>query len=221
MRKTKIVLQTTILSMIVLFLFSCNPLENTTQSNSLLIVVQILGTDFEGQAANYLQSDVLREGQTGGYVVADTARATLRAELLNPSPEAESSIYDGIYVTRYVVSYIRSDGRNTPGVDVPHSFEGSMHVWLQIGQEEEVSFIIVREVAKMEPPLLDLHDAREEGVLQVTAQIDFYGHDTVNNQVKATSNLAIYFANYMEAGPTPEPEPEPEPTLAETLQVAQ
>lgn len=200
MKKTKFVLQIAVLSIVAIFLFSCNPIENTTRSNSLLIVVKVLGTDFEGQPADYLQSDVVMiDSQTGmGYVTADSALATLRAELLNPSPDAESSLYNGIYVTRYVVTYTRTDGRNNPGVDVPHSFEASTQSWIQIGEEEEIAFIIVREVAKMEPPLLDLHEAREEGVLQVTAQIDFYGHDTANNQIKATGYLAIYFANYMD-----------------------
>jgi hypothetical protein len=200
MKKTKFALQITVLSIVAIFLFSCNPIENTTRSNSLLIVVKILGKDFEGQPADYLQSDVLMiDSQTGqGYVIADSAVATLRAELLDPNTDAESSLYNGIYVTRYVVTYTRTDGRNTPGVDVPYSFEASTQSWIQIGEEEEIAFIIVREVAKMEPPLLDLHEAREEGVLQVTAQIDFYGHDTANNQIKATGYLAIYFANYMD-----------------------
>jgi len=198
MRKTKIALQVTVLSIVVFFFFSCNPIENTTRSSSLLVVVKIMGHDFEGTTADYLQSDVLRMSGGQGYVTADSANATLRAELLNPNTDAESSLYNGVYVTRYVVSYTRTDGRNNPGVDVPHSFEASMQSWIQIGEEAEIAFIIVREVAKMEPPLFDLHEAREEGVLQVTAQIDFYGHDIANNQVKATGYLAIYFANYMD-----------------------
>jgi hypothetical protein len=196
MRRTKFALEITVLFIVVFFLFSCNPIENTTRSNSLLIVQKIRGQDFEGQPADYLQSDVLKEDQPGGYVVADSATATLKAELLNPNTDVESSLYNSVYVTRYVVTYTRTDGRNTPGVDVPHSFEGSLQAWIQIGEEEEIGFIIVREVAKVEPPLLDLHDAREEGVLQVTAQVDFYGHDTVNRQVKATGTIAIFFANY-------------------------
>ena len=197
MKKTKFALQVTALTIVVFFLLSCNPIENTTRSNSLLIVVKIMGYDFQGNSANYLQSDVLKEDQ-GAYVVADSATATLRAELLDPTAGAASSLYNGIYVTRYVVSYIRSDGKNTPGVDVPHSFEGAMQAWIGIGDEQDIGFIIVREVAKAEPPLLDLHDAREEGVLQVTAQVDFYGHDTVNRQIKATGHLTIFFANYMD-----------------------
>lgn len=198
MKKTKFALQITVLSIVAIFLFSCNPIENTSRSNSLLIVVKITGYDFEGTAADYLQSDVLEESGGSAYVTADSAVVSLRAELLDPNPDAESSLYNGIFVTRYVVTYTRSDGRNTPGVDVPHSFEGAMQSWIQIGQEQEVGFIIVREVAKAEPPLLDLHEAREEGVLQVTAQVDFYGYDTVNRQVKATGYLAIFFANYID-----------------------
>ena len=59
-----------------------------------------------------------------------------------------------------------------------------------------IAFIIVREVAKLEPPLINLVEGTEEGVLQVTAKVDFYGQDMTNNVVKATGYLNIFFANY-------------------------
>jgi hypothetical protein len=53
-------------------------------------------------------------------------------------------------------------------------------------------------VAKLEPPLIALADGRAEGVLTCVAKIDFYGHDMINNKVKATGYLTIYFANYVD-----------------------
>jgi len=40
-----------------------------------------------------------------------------------------------------------------------------------------VTFILVREIAKQEPPLLNLKDALPATGLYVTAKIDFYGHE--------------------------------------------
>ncbi|OGD39534.1 MAG: hypothetical protein A2V45_07390 [Candidatus Aminicenantes bacterium RBG_19FT_COMBO_58_17] len=176
-----------------LALYSCNPIEDDSRSASMLLVDNVLGTDAEGKSGNYLQSDVVL---SSGTIKADTATATLRAETLDPDPLLGTSPYNDLVVTRYLVSYTRTDGRNVPGVDVPYPFEGSMSTVVKAGSTASVSFIIVREVAKLEPPLLRLVDLGAEVVLACTAKVEFYGHDTTNRTVKATGYLTIYFANY-------------------------
>jgi hypothetical protein len=69
---------------------------------------------------------------------------------------------------------------------------------VEVGQSVEISFIVVRAAAKLEPPLLNLAEGRAEGTLNVTAKIDFYGHDLANRKVKATGYLTIVFANYID-----------------------
>jgi len=179
---------------------SCNPIEDETQSATMLIVNNITGYDIEGNEANFLQSDVLKVDETTGntYVTADKAKATLSAQLLQPNAPLGASQYNSILVTRYVVSYIRTDGKSTEGVDVPYSFEGSLSTLVEVGQSVEISFIVVRAAAKLEPPLLNLAEGRAEGTLNVTAKIDFYGHDLANRKVKATGYLTIVFANYID-----------------------
>jgi hypothetical protein len=103
---------------------------------------------------------------------------------------------NNIVVTRYVVTYSRSDGLNAEGVDVPYTFEGSLTAQVAIGSTINATFIIVREVAKNEPPLVDLVFGTEEGVLQTTARVDFYGHDQAGRKIQATGYLTIFFANY-------------------------
>ncbi|UCC39135.1 MAG: hypothetical protein JSV96_15215 [Candidatus Aminicenantes bacterium] len=198
MKKAKNPLKITAILSCIFLLFSCNPLENETESDSLLVVQNITGTDIDGNVVNYLQSDVQRlDEQTGQpYITADSASAALKVSLLDPSPIAEASQYNSITINRYVVSYSRSDGHNTPGVDIPYSFEGSLSVLIDVGSTATIAFIIVREVAKIEPPLINLVSGTEEGVLQVTAKVDFYGQDLANNKVKATGYLNIFFANY-------------------------
>ncbi|MGB8953666.1 MAG: hypothetical protein WCC06_13510 [Candidatus Aminicenantales bacterium] len=182
-----------------LFLAACNPLENTSRSNTLLIVEKIMGKDSQGNSVNYLQSDVaIYDVATQTYSVqADSAKATLSAKLIDPTPTALASQYNDLIINRYVVTFTRSDGKNAPGTDVPYSFEGSLSVLLEAGgTAQDVSFIIVREAAKQEAPLVNLINAYPGDVLQVTAQIDFYGKDMTNHVVKATGYLTIFFANY-------------------------
>ena len=176
-----------------LALYSCNPIEDDSRSASMLLVDNVLGTDAEGKSGNFLQSDVVL---TSGSIKADSATATLRAETLDPDPLLGTSPYNDLVVTRYLVSYTRTDGRNSPGIDVPYPFEGSMSTVVKAGSTASVSFVIVREVAKMEPPLIRLVDIGAEQVLTCTAKVEFYGHDVTNRTVKATGYLTIYFANY-------------------------
>jgi hypothetical protein len=193
MNKQKILFKTTILLALLVVFISCNPLENETLSNSMLVILSLTGQDISGNTTNFLQSDVLTSENT---VTADTATVTLKAQMLSPDPISGTSQYNNVMVTHYVVTYFRSDGKNIEGVDIPYSFEGHMSSLVEIDGIAELSFVLVREVAKLEPPLIKLHEGRAEGVLQLSAKVDFYGHDLANNVVKSTGYLSIYFANY-------------------------
>lgn len=197
-RLLKHVLEAVSLIAVSFFLAACNPIENKTQSASLLVVESIMGSDIDGIDADFLQSDVvLTDSVTRAQSWrADSANVTLSASTLDPDPLFGTSQYNDIQVTRYVVTYIRSDGKNIQGLDVPYSFEGGLSVLVRIGQLANVGFVIVREVAKQEAPLLSLYQANQGDVLNVTARVDFYGHDLANKKVKATGFLPIYFANY-------------------------
>ena len=199
----KILISRTVLavaaSVLVLALSACNPLEKETDSMSFLKILSLKGNDSEGQAGNFIDSDVLYEDpDTGaGSIFADVATVTLTASMLDPDPLMGVSPYADIELTGYTVTYVRSDGKNTPGVDVPYPIDGSLTGLVQIGSQGSFNFVIVREVAKNEPPLLDLLQAttRAEG-LTVTAQVDIFGHDLAGAQVKAAGTISITFANF-------------------------
>jgi len=200
MEKANQALKITVILTMILFLFSCNSVVKKTQSDSMLIVSSITGKDIEDNDVNFLQSDVVSvDPDTGAlYITADSAKATLTAKSLEPEPALGTSTYSNILVTSYSVTYTRSDGKNREGIDVPYSFSGSISALVEIDASAEVSFIIVRESAKLEPPLINLRDGRGEGPLTIQAKIDFYGHDVANHQVKATGYLTIFFANYID-----------------------
>jgi hypothetical protein len=194
MRNLKKTLSISLLLTAAFLLNSCNPIEDDPKSSSLLIIESILGQDSSGAEANYLQSDVLKEDS----VFADIAIANFRASTLDPVPLLGASQYNDVMLTRYTVSYSRTDGKNAPGVDVPYAFEGSLSALVKVGSTTSIGFVVVREVAKLELPLVRLVDGGTEGVLTCTAKIDFYGHDLTNNTVKATGYLTIHFANYVD-----------------------
>jgi hypothetical protein len=199
MRKMKNWLKILVIVPAFFLLFSCNPIEDDSRSDSVLLVVRITGTDIEDNEVDFLQSDVVAiNPDTGaGTVAADAAKVTFSAESLAPEPLLGTSYYSDIYVTHYVVTYSRSDGKNQEGIDIPYSFDGSLSARVQIGSPAEVVFVVVRAVSKLEPPLINLTAGRGEGELKVTARIDFYGNDTPGNKVKATGYLTIFFANYI------------------------
>ena len=184
----------------ILMLSGCNPLEDDSKSSSFIIVESVAGKDAAGKAASFLQSDVVL---TNSIVTADVATATLRASLLDPAPILKPGQFNDIMLDRYIVSYSRVDGKNRQGVDVPYSFEGALTQLLKIGTSTSISFVVVREVAKLESPLIDLAQNRAEGVIETTAKIEFYGHDLAENKVKATGYLTIFFANYADSTTAP------------------
>lgn len=199
MKKLKTLLKILAVLPVILIAISCNPVSDDSRSGSMLIVESLTGTDMEGNEASFLQSDVIfqdPDDPTKSTIYSDSASASFRARLVDPASLTGPSYYNDITVTRYIVSYWRADGRNAEGVDVPYSFEGYLSVNIPIDSRIEIPFVIVREVAKLEPPLVGLHEWRDAGVIEVRAKVEFYGQDQTGRTVKATGYLTIFFANY-------------------------
>ncbi|MGB9004871.1 MAG: hypothetical protein WCB96_04010 [Candidatus Aminicenantales bacterium] len=196
MKIAGLILKASLILAAAFLLLSCNALEKNTQSASMLVINSLRGTNLKGEAADYLQSDVLIEDATTGAqtITADSAIVNVTATLLEPTPSLPTSVYNDIQLERYVVTFSQPNGNKVEGRDVPYSFEGRLSALVKVGTDLDVGFIIVREVAKIEPPLIDLRDYSD--ILQVTAKIDFYGKDIAGKSVKATGYLTIFFANY-------------------------
>lgn len=176
---------------------ACNPVEKESQSSSRLILDSLTGVDIEGNEAGFLNSDVVLVNDAGGWSWrADVAAATFSVIPYDPQPLLGTSPYYDVQLTRYTVSFTRNDGRNVPGRDVPYSFEGEISLRIGVNQTGAIAFIIVREVAKQEMPLLGLYHANVGDVLNMTARIEFFGHDLAGRTVKASGTLPVYFANY-------------------------
>jgi hypothetical protein len=199
MKKLKTLLKILTVLPIILLYISCNPLSDDTRSGSMLIVEDMIGLDMNGNEGNFIQSDVIfqdPEDPNNTAIYADSVVVSFRGRLLDPASLSGPSHYNDISVTRYVVTYNRADGRNTEGVDIPYSFEGNLSVVVPIDSTQDATFVIVREVAKLEPPLIGLQEWRDAGVIEATAKVDFYGQDQVGNTIKATGYITVFFANY-------------------------
>lgn len=109
------------------------------------------------------------------------------------SPTIETA-NNAVTITQYHVDYVRTDGRNTQGVDVPYSFDGATAGTIPAGGSQTFGFDLVRAVAKEEAPLIQLTGS--SSVLTMIANITFYGHDQAGNDLNVTGSMTIEFGNF-------------------------
>jgi hypothetical protein len=142
-----------------------------------------------------LQSDVLTVVDDHPTVFNDTGRVTLRLGLKDPGPAgspAQPTQNQQITVTHYRVRFTRTDGRNTPGVDVPYGFDGAFT--MTVSGESSAVFQLVRHVAKAEAPLGAL--VNNFTVISTIAEITFYGRDLTGHEVSVVGHLTVEFGNF-------------------------
>jgi len=138
-----------------------------------------------------LMSDVI----TGGTIFNDLGSAVLRAVPKNVTTTTAPTTNNDVTITHVHINYRRADGRNTPGVDVPYPFDGGATVTLPSdGTEATVVFDLVRNAAKLEPPLIDLRTKLT--VLTAIAEVTFYGTDRVGNDISAIGYITVNFADF-------------------------
>jgi hypothetical protein len=177
---------------------SCGEMSRQGTASSYLIVRSLEAapgaepTEFGGT----LLSDVITVVDGSATIFNDVGRVTFSLGLKDAgtadSPtEPTSNNY--ITVTRYRVNFIRADGRNTPGVDVPYGFDGAVTVTVAAG-ESSAGFTIVRNIAKLEAPLAAL--AASPVIISTIAEVTFYGTDQTGREVSAVARISIDFANF-------------------------
>jgi hypothetical protein len=141
-----------------------------------------------------LHSDVFNS--VTATVDADEASAIIQIIAKNQS--ATVSPLNDITLTRYHVEFKRTDGRNTPGVDVPFPFDGALAVTGSAAGTGSVGprFSVVREQAKLESPLRNLRSGGGQIVISAIAEITFYGHDQNGNEISAVGQIDVQFSDF-------------------------
>jgi hypothetical protein len=177
---------------------SCGELTRQGQGSSYLIVqaIEAASGATPSEFGTVLSSDVITVVDDVPTVFGDSGRVTFTLGLKDAGPSASPSTPSSnnfITVDRYHVTYVRADGRNTPGVDVPYPFDGAFTVTVS-GGDVQAGFTLVRTQAKVEAPLLAL--TRNGLVISTIAEITFYGHDQTGREVSATGRISVHFANF-------------------------
>ncbi len=187
---------------------SCgNELVTASRTSSALVIEQLNAASGANPQVlrNVLQSDVVTNVKTtvGAEVFLvptifeDIGQVIARLSFKDPGTPANPTTptsANWITVTRYRVVFKRGDGRDVPGVDVPHPFDGAATFSvLDIGA---ATFTLVRAQAKLEPPLLALRGGGGAVVLSTIAEVTFFGHDQTGATVSATAEISVNFADW-------------------------
>jgi hypothetical protein len=113
-------------------------------------------------------------------------------------PAVAPSPINTVTINRYRVTFRRSDGRNTPGVDVPYPFDSALN--FSVGTTGSTTgFELVRHIAKNEAPLAALRDTPALVnwlILSTVADITFYGRDQAGNELSVTGSIGVQFGDF-------------------------
>jgi hypothetical protein len=182
---------------------SCGDVVRSSHAPVLLVVTSLAGAQGSkpGTFGVPLSSDVITNVITPAPCSAATPCPTIFNDLgqavftvtmkdVSVSPSANNAVT----ITRYHVEYVRTDGLNTQGVDVPFAFDGTSTLTIQAGANGTLPFELVRTTAKQESPLVQLKT--NPGVISTLANVTFYGADIVGNAVQVTASISVNFANF-------------------------
>jgi hypothetical protein len=122
----------------------------------------------------------------------DLGQAVLSLAMKNVTVEPTTN--NQVTIRRYRVDYMRTDGRNVAGVDVPYGFDGATTVTVTPGGTATLGFELVRNAAKQEAPLVQLINGAN--ILDTIATVTFYGTDQVGNAVSISGTIRVSFANF-------------------------
>ena len=182
---------------------ACAGTGPASSRSSVALVVERIGAAADGAAAHSTRTFIRSDVVTDGTVTPDAAQVTLRLAPKDPGGASGPAAPSGTQfatVDRYRVRYVRSDGRHTPGVDVPHAWDGALGVTASVAAEI-VEIVLVRASAKLDPPLITLRQGGGDVVINVTAHVTFYGRDHGGARVQADSAIEVEFADWSDTEP--------------------
>jgi hypothetical protein len=133
----------------------------------------------------------------GGTIINCSAEVTLAVLVKNPNNPGQP--VENVLVRRYDVSFTRADGRGVEGVDVPYRFSSAMTATIPRGEEGTVVVDLVRQQAKLEPPLSNITGLQ---IVDMTAHVTVYGETVSRKAVSGSGAAAIRFADFADGTPT-------------------
>jgi hypothetical protein len=192
---------------------SCGDVVRTGRSPVMLVINNLTAASGGGFAAgvfgNMLHSDVqvllknpapCTAATPCPTVYSDSGVVTLSLALKDIGAAGAAltpTTNNQVTINRVHIEYIRADGRNMPGVDVPYPFDGAVTGTVPATGQVQLGFEIVRHVAKEESPLVQLVD--NPSIITTIARVTFYGHDAVGNELNVMGQIQIDFGNFGDA----------------------
>lgn len=195
-----------VLSAVIAAGVSCGDVARDGSSPVYLIIESLLGSrggPQPGTPSGVLTSDVITNVTSPApctserpcpTIFGDPGTVTLRLAPRNINTTTGPTTNNEVTINRVHVEYIRADGRNVPGVDVPYAFDGAVTATVPVTGSVGVGFELVRPTAKSESPLIQLRISNN--ILTVIARVTFYGQDRTGNVVSVTGQIQIDFANF-------------------------
>jgi hypothetical protein len=173
-------------ALLATLLASCSNTVRNGNGSSYLVMTSLTGGT---QNSSVLNSDVISDK---GTIANDPGTAAFQLNMKDVLDSPSSN--NAITLTQYHVEYVRADGHNVQGVDVPYAFDGG--VTLTISGNGSVGFTLVRIQAKQEAPLAALASGGGANTITTIAKVTFYGHDQAGNEVSVTGNIEVNFADW-------------------------
>jgi hypothetical protein len=166
----------------------CAPDYVTGSTAPVLFIIAALN---DGQV---LDSDIQT---SSGTICPDFAAVDLAVRAKNPNT-VTITVPQHVLVQQYDVRYFRSDGRASPGLDVPYAISGPMSAEVDVaaGGTTPVSIEVVRRQAKLEPPLSSITGFQ---IVSMIAEVTISGQTVAGQAVSASGRMQINFADYGDA----------------------
>ncbi len=186
--------------------WSCGEVARQGRSPSQVTIIRLdaAAGRTPTQFGSPLYSDVLTYVQVGSNppvanIFSDIGRVEFSLTLKDPGApgvSAAPSPLNQVTFTRFHVTYRRSDGRNTQGVDVPYAYDGAFTVTVPATGTVIGYFELVRSQAKAEQPLRAMINAGGQSFISTIADVTFYGADQAGNTVVVTGSIGVDFGDF-------------------------
>lgn len=201
----KLVKSVVLLTLAALASSSCGEFTREGRSPAIVVVRSLLVArgDTPDEFVGNLLSDVLvmrtspapcSDTSPCPTIFNDIGEVQMSLILKDPGIAASPSELNQVTINRYRVEYRRTDGRNTPGVDVPFPFDSAITFTVLNDGVASMDFEIVRHAAKEEAPLKAL--GVNGNIISTIARVTFFGRDQAGNEVSVWGDVGVDFGDF-------------------------